>query len=123
MSRAVLTTFGLILVLLGSMGLLLPEKQLFGFYNIDTARNMINIFVGLCMLYAGTQKVKIRTVGYFAGAVFLVLFAAGLYSPDLFGFVRHGLSSFDNFTHLVVGATVFYDARKRSKTLERIFQL
>ena len=98
---------GIAIVLIGVAGLLLGEQSLLGVLNIDLVEDIVHLATGGLMAYAGFQMrdhAAVRQVVGGLGVVYLLVVAAGVLSPTLFGLLPHGYSVVDHLIHLVLGA-------------------
>ena len=105
---------GSVILFLGIGGLLLGDRSLFGFLNIDLAEDIIHLASGGLMAWVGyTRNTGLaRTVVGGLGAVYLLVGILGFFVPNLFGLLPHGYSLFDNLLHLALGVLGLVVARR-----------
>ncbi len=111
---------GVTIVLIGVGGVLLGEKSLFGFLNIDIAEDVIHLVTGGLMAgvgFRGSDR-AVRSVVGGLGVVYLLVGVLGFFVPDLFGLLPHEYTTvLDNLIHLslgVLGVTVGFLLGQRS---------
>ena len=106
LARVYATVTGASVVLIGIVGLLLGDKSLFGFLNIDLAEDAIHLLSGGALLAAGLLAHE-RVVRLVVGVVGVAYLAVGLLafaSPRMFGLIPHGYETvLDNLIHLTLG--------------------
>jgi hypothetical protein len=97
---------GIVLLLLGIVGLILPDAILFGFLNSDIIEDIIHLVTGGLMAYVGfaqRDNALARMVVGVLGAIYLLVGILGFLSNTLFGIVPSGYTTADNIVHLLLG--------------------
>jgi hypothetical protein len=97
---------GAVIVLLGIVGLIAGEGQLFGILNIDIAEDIIHLLTGGLMVYVGFASSDVslaKMVVGGLGVVYLLVGIIGFIDPKVFGLFPSGFTIADNLVHLVLG--------------------
>ncbi len=97
---------GIVLLLLGVVGLILPDAILFGFLNSDIIEDIIHLVTGALMAYVGfaqRDNALAKMVVGILGAIYLLVGILGFFSATLFGIVPTGYTTADNIVHLLLG--------------------
>jgi NhaP-type Na+/H+ and K+/H+ antiporter len=119
--RSVTILFGFLALALGLLGLLVGDKQLFGFLNVDLALDVARLALAALLLYAAfgarTDSFMRSSLMVF-GVVYVALALVGLASPTIGGLLPHGLSTFDKLFHALAGIfTIAVAARHESSAV------
>lgn len=118
MQRTLAKIFGFIVLACGIVGLIVGDKQLFGFMNVDLALDIARLLLAALLLYAAYKG----TEGWVRGSlwVFTLLYLGlgviGLFSRDVGGILPHELSVFDIVLHIGAGLIGLWAVTRRSTT-------
>ncbi len=107
MTRTYAQVVGVVVILLGIVGLLAGDEDLFGAINIDVAEDLVHLLTGGLLAYVGfasRDNKLLRTVVGGLGVVYLLVGIIGFVDPSLFGLLPHEYSVVDNIVHLALGA-------------------
>lgn len=106
MSRRFAQIVGAVLAVLGVVGLIVGEGQLWGLFNIDLGMDLLRLAFAGALLYAGfgTDNAGITRTVLTVGVLYIGMGLLAIASPQMFGLLPSGLTGFDIAYHLVVGA-------------------
>ena len=103
MNRGLIRTIGIIVLLLGVIGLVTPNTQIFSM-NTDMLLTGTRIALGVILVASSFMgEGAERTAVALFGIVYIANFLTALVSPTMFGFLPHMYGILDNSLHLVGG--------------------
>lgn len=106
MVRQYAKVVGVVVVLIGVVGLVLGDKDLFGQLNIDIVEDIVHLATGGLMAFVGFRsrdESAVRSVVGGLGVVYLAVGVIGFFVPMLFGLLPNGYNPLDNIIHLALG--------------------
>ncbi len=106
MVRQYAKVVGVVVILIGVVGLLFGNEDLFGQLNIDIVEDFIHLVTGGLMAFVGFRSADesaVRSVVGGLGVVYLAVGVIGFFVPELFGLLPHGYDLLDNVIHLALG--------------------
>lgn len=121
MAKSLALVFGIILILLGVLGFIMPSPLL-GYFDVDMIHNIIHIVLGLWLVMGSrgmNAKGTLRWVGIITLLVGILGLALVTGSGKLFGLVT--VNAAGNWLHVVVGALllIFSMGGGKSGTMQR----
>ena len=124
MTRQYAGVLGVVIVVVGVLGLVLGERQLFDLVNIDITEDIVHLVTGGLLAYVGFGQRDTRlarNVVLGLGVVYLLVGIIGFIVPDLFGLLPHEYSAFDNLFHIALGlvniAVAWFGGRQAMATV------
>jgi hypothetical protein len=103
MVQRVAQLFGVVFILVGLLGFVLPSPLL-GLFMVNTLHNCVHILFGLWGLVAGRSVAGATTYCRVGGGIYILLALLGVVSPTGFGFVP--LGGADVALHAVLGVAL-----------------
>ncbi len=106
MVRQYAKVVGVVVVLIGVVGLILGNEDLFGQLNIDIVEDIVHLATGGLMAFVGFRsrdESAVRSVVGGLGVVYLAVGVIGFFVPMLFGLLPNGYNPLDNIIHLALG--------------------
>lgn len=97
---------GVVLLLVGSIGLVLGDRVWLGILNVDIVEDIVHLVTGGLLAYlgfGGTDLATTRNVVVALGVIYLVVGILGFVVPMMFGLIPHGYTVVDNLLHLALG--------------------
>ena len=103
MVQRVAMLFGVVFILVGILGFVLPSP-LFGLFMVNTLHNCVHILFGIWGLVASRSMSGAGTYCRVGGGIYILLALLGFVSPTGFGLVP--LGGADIYLHLVLGVAL-----------------
>ena len=113
MAKTFALVFGAVYLLVGILGLILPNPLL-GIFGVNTLHNVVHLLIGAAWLVAATAapmgENSSRVVSQVIGVVLVLLAIVGFVAPQtLKDLITAGYDPMaDNILHLVTGALALY---------------
>lgn len=105
MQRGLAVFFAYVLAIVGIIGLLAGETQLFNFINIDITMDIVRLALAV-VLFASLYRwwnISVSAALTTLGVVYLLVGVMAAFSASLFGMAPHNLSGFDVAWHWIAG--------------------